>query len=40
MTTLRVVSGHIIARDGIKVDLASMELTINLPPPTTVKEIR
>ena len=34
------VIGHIISKEGIEVDKAKIELILNLPPPTIVKEIR
>ena len=35
-----IVLGHIISRDGIKVDKAKTDLIINISPPTCVKEVR
>jgi len=35
-----IVIGHIISRDGIKVDKAKTDLIVNLPPLTCVKEVR
>ena len=35
-----IVLGHIISRDGIKVDKAKTDLIVNLPSPTCVKEVR
>ncbi|KAL6324956.1 hypothetical protein AAG906_019864 [Vitis piasezkii] len=35
-----IVLGHIISRKDIKVDKAKIELIVNLPPPTNVKEAR
>ena len=35
-----IVLGHIISRDGIKVDKAETDLIINLHPPTFVKKVR
>ena len=34
------VLGHIISKDGIKVDKAKINLIVNLPPPTCVKDMR
>ena len=36
----RVVLGHVISKDGIKVDKAKTNLIVNLPPPTCVREVR
>ena len=35
-----IVLGHIISHDRIEVDKAKTDLIINLPPPTSVKEVR
>ncbi|RVX19745.1 Retrovirus-related Pol polyprotein from transposon 17.6 [Vitis vinifera] len=35
-----IVLGHVISRKDIKVDKAKIELIMNLPPPTNVKEVR
>ena len=35
-----IVLGHVILRKGIKMDKAKIELIVNLPPPTNVKEVR
>ena len=35
-----IVLGHIISRRGIEVDKAKVDLISNLPPPTTLKQIR
>ncbi|WJZ82828.1 hypothetical protein VitviT2T_002553 [Vitis vinifera] len=35
-----IVLGHIISRKGIEVDKAKIEIIVNLPPPTNVKEVR
>jgi len=35
-----IVLGHIISKDGIEVDKAKIDLIVNLPPPTCVKEVR
>jgi hypothetical protein len=35
-----IVLGHIVSRKGIEVDRAKVELIENLPPPTSVKQIR
>ncbi|RVW39355.1 Retrovirus-related Pol polyprotein from transposon 17.6 [Vitis vinifera] len=32
--------GHVISRKGIEVDKAKIEIIVNLPPPTNVKEVR
>lgn len=40
MATSRVVLGHIISREGIKVDLAKVELISKLASPTTINEVR
>ena len=34
-----IVLGHIISRDGIKVDKANTDLIVNLPPTTCLKEV-
>lgn len=38
--TLGIVLGQIISREDIKVDSTKFELILNLPSPTTVKEVR
>jgi hypothetical protein len=35
-----MVLGHIVSKRGIEVDRAKVELIENLPPPTSVKQIR
>jgi hypothetical protein len=35
-----IVLGHIVSKRGIEVDHAKVELIENLPPPTSVKQIR
>ncbi|RVW98145.1 Retrovirus-related Pol polyprotein from transposon opus [Vitis vinifera] len=35
-----IVLGHVISRKGIEVDKAKIEIIVNLPPPTNVKEVR
>ena len=35
-----IVLGHVISRKDIEVDKAKIELIVNLPPPTNVKEVR
>jgi hypothetical protein len=35
-----IVLGHIVSKRGIEVDWAKVELIENLPPPTSVKQIR
>ncbi|KAL6336112.1 hypothetical protein AAG906_010394 [Vitis piasezkii] len=35
---LSIVLGHVVSRKGIEVDKANIELIVNLPPPTNVKE--
>jgi hypothetical protein len=35
-----IVLGHIVSKRGIEVDRAKFELIENLPPPTSVKQIR
>jgi len=35
-----IVSGHIISRDGIEIDKTKIDLILNLPPPTCVKDVR
>jgi len=35
-----IVLGHVISSDSIKVDKAKINLIVNLPPPTCVKEVR
>ena len=35
-----IVLGHIISKRGIEVDKAKVDLIANLPPPTSVKQIR
>ena len=40
MVKKRIVLGHIISRDGVKVDKAKTYLIVNLPTPTCVKEVR
>jgi len=35
-----IALGHIISKDGNKVDKAKTDLIVNLPPPTCVKEVR
>ncbi|RVW24619.1 hypothetical protein CK203_113838 [Vitis vinifera] len=35
-----IVLGHVISRKGIEVDKAKIELIVNLPPPTNVKEVK
>jgi hypothetical protein len=35
-----IVLGHIVSKRGIEVDIAKVELIENLPPPTSVKQIR
>ena len=35
-----IVLGHVVSRKGIEVDKANIELIVNLPPPTNVKEVR
>jgi hypothetical protein len=35
-----IVLGHIVSKRGIEVDKAKVELIENLPPPTSVKQIR
>jgi hypothetical protein len=35
-----IVLGHIVSKRGIEVDRAKVELIENLPPPTSVKQIR
>ncbi|RVW72582.1 hypothetical protein CK203_060088 [Vitis vinifera] len=34
-----IVLGHVVSRKGIEVDKAKIELIVNLPPPTNVKEV-
>jgi hypothetical protein len=36
----RVVLGHHVSSEGIKVDLAKIEVIIKLPPPNIQKEVR
>ena len=40
MVKKEIVLHHIISRDGIEVDKAKIDLIVNLPPPTCVKEMR
>ena len=40
MVTQGIVLGHIVSREGIKVDKAKVELISNLPTPKCVKDIR
>ena len=35
-----IVLGHIVSKRGIEVDKVKVELIENLPPPTSVKQIR
>jgi hypothetical protein len=35
-----IVAGHIVSKRGIEVDRAKVELIANLPPRTSVKQIR
>ena len=35
-----IVLGHVVSRKGIEVDKANIELIVNLPPPTNVKEVK
>ena len=35
-----IILGHIISKRGIEVDKAKVDLIANLPPPTSVKQIR
>jgi len=35
-----VILGHVISHDGIEVDKAKIDLIVNLPPPTCVKDIK
>jgi hypothetical protein len=35
-----IVLGHIVSKRGIEVDRAKVELIENMPPPTSVKQIR
>ena len=35
-----IVLGHIISRDRIELDKVKIDLIVNLPPPTCVKEVR
>ena len=35
-----IVLGHAISLDGIEVDKEKIDLISNLPPPTTVEDIR
>ena len=35
-----IVLGHIVSKRGVEVDQAKVELTENLPPPTSVKQVR
>ncbi|RVW61979.1 Retrovirus-related Pol polyprotein from transposon opus [Vitis vinifera] len=35
-----IVLGHVISRKDIEVDKAKIEIIVNLPPPTNVKEVR
>ena len=35
-----IVLGHVVSRKDIEVDKAKIELIVNLPPPTNVKEVR
>jgi hypothetical protein len=40
LLTKRVVLGHHVSSEGIKVDLAKIEVIVILPPPKTQKEVR
>ena len=40
MMTQGIVLGHVVSKEGIKVDKAKVELTSNLPTPKCVKDIR
>ncbi|KAL6336144.1 hypothetical protein AAG906_011026 [Vitis piasezkii] len=35
-----IVLGHVVSRKGIEVDKSNIELIVNLPPPTNVKEVK
>ena len=40
MVQEQVVLGHIVSNKGIDVNKAKMEVMENLPPPTSVKDVR
>ena len=35
-----ILLGHVVCRQGLMVDLAKIAIIVNLPPPTTVKQLR
>ena len=39
MVKSSIVLGHVISKEGIKVDRAKVDLIDNLPPPQSVKEV-
>ena len=35
-----ILLGHVVCRQGLMVDLAKIAIIVNLPPPTSVKQLR
>ena len=40
LTPIGILLGHIVCKDGIKVDMAKIKIIIDLKPPTNPKKIR
>ena len=40
MVTQGIVLGHVVSKNGIEVDKSTVDLIINLPHPTNIREVR
>jgi len=40
LTPIGILLGHIVCKDGIKVDMAKIKIILDLKPPTNPKQIR